>query len=78
MLSPDPVPKPTPLGPFDRAAEVSETRFIILSTDFRLLVPVQVSQMVYSGKCHENNFLEWTPKDKLPKMNGKYVSHFQV
>ena len=28
MLSPGPVPKPTPLVPLDRAAEVSETRFI--------------------------------------------------
>ena len=28
MLSPGPVPKPTPLVPLDRAAEVLETRFI--------------------------------------------------
>ena len=28
MLSPGPVPKPTPLAPLDRAAEVSETHFI--------------------------------------------------
>ena len=28
MLSPSPVPKPTPLVPLDRAVEVSETSFI--------------------------------------------------
>ena len=79
MLSPSPVPKPTPLVPLDRAVEVSETSFIHPLQWFILENATKTTfsnghQRINYRRRMENTFHIF----KYDSPSGKFLQFFKV